>query len=178
MRPAAPEPPLQPLAPPTVEAEEGSGELEVLTAVIAGSTDADWPASPITRRTRADSDLTSIPATHSSPPSRRTKVASADEGRLSRTARAKQGGDLDATGNELATIQRRDFVEALAQPATLDDRRHRLNPSSWNAGISLLSEREPLNRRIGRRIGAFTMYDKTDRANVTPRREARMSSTR
>src|SRR5262249_54846145 len=86
----------------------------------------------------------------------------ADEGRLPRAVRAEQGGDMAGIGDEIETVQRRDLVETLAQPTSLDDRRHELTPWSCKAGISSLSER---NRSTGG--SGLHLYDKTERANVT-----------
>ena len=45
--------------------------------VMAGSTDAYWPARPMTSRTRLGSAAASIPATRICPPSGRNSVATA-----------------------------------------------------------------------------------------------------
>jgi hypothetical protein len=150
--------------PPTVKAEEPSGEFEVLTAGHRRlhrrrlARQPDHAANARRLRSCIDSrhkQLTAIGTDQCR--------NCADEGRLPRAVRAKQGSDLAGLGDEIETIQRRDFVETLVQPTSLDDHCHGLTSLSWRIGISSPFRARPLNRRIG----VFTMYDKTERVNVT-----------
>src|SRR5262249_13490279 len=151
------------MRPPTVEAEEPGSELEVLTAGhrrlhrrrLAREPDHAANAGRLTPY--IDPRHGQLAAVRADQGCNR-----ADEGRLPCAVRAEQGGDLAGIGHEIETIQRRDFVEALAQPTSLDDRRHELTPRACKAGISFLSER---NRSIDG-LGLH-LYDKTERANVT-----------
>src|SRR5262249_30202864 len=149
--------------PPTVEAEEPSGELEVLTAGhrrlhrrrLARQPDHAANAGRLTPN--IDPRHIQLAAVGTDQGCNR-----ADEGRLPRAVRAEQGGDLAGIGDEIETIQRRDLVATLAQPTSLDDRGHELTPWSCKAVISFLSERNRSTGGLG-----LHLYDKTERANVT-----------
>src|SRR5262249_42412432 len=127
----------------SVKAKETSGELKVLTAGhrrLHGRRLAckpDHAANAARLRPHIDSGYAQLAAVGTDQCRDR-----ADEGRLPRAVRAKQGGALAGVGDEIETIQCRDLVETLAQPTSLDDRRHRLTPWSCRSGISLLSERD------------------------------------